>query len=69
MFKYNQVIPKFTQSWESQEIEQARANRLYASDISILFIKEGLLSNKQKQIEKNMFEPMCFPSINGLLLV
>ena len=69
MFKYNQVIPKFTQSWESQEIEQARANRLYASDISILFIKEVLLSNKQNQIEKNMFEPMCFPSINGLLLV
>lgn len=46
------MIPKFTQSWESQETEQALANRLYASDISTIFIKEGLLSNKQKQTEK-----------------
>ena len=63
------MIPKFTQSWESREIEQALANRLYASDISSLFIQEGLLSNKQKQIEKNIFECMCFPSICGLLMV
>ena len=62
------MIPKFTQSWESRETEQALANRLYASDINTLFVKEGLLSINKSRLKKT-FEPMCFPSISGLLLV